>query len=157
MRLRLVPGRVGRRASVRGDDHEPVTGGRSAGGDELCVDSTQGPARSRSFTVLRRRDEVLRLDTDVLVGLLVSSEHLTVGTVTVNAGQESREESHAGEELLYVTRGALRVSAGGVEATLTPGDGFLIPAGTPHTYAAESDHVAEAIFGVAPTYAASVG
>ena len=110
-----------------------------------------------SFTVLRRSDAVLRLDLGVLVGLLVSTEHLTVGTVTVNAGQESREESHAGEELLYVTRGALRVSAGGLEATLTPGDGFLIPAGTPHTYAAESDHVAEAIFGVAPTYAASVG
>ena len=76
---------------------------------------------------------MLRLDTGVLVGLLVSSEHLTVGTVTVNAGQESREESHDGEELLYVTRGAFRVSAGGVEATLAPGDGFLIPAGTPHS------------------------
>ena len=87
----------------------------------------------------------------------VSTEHLTVGTVTVNAGQESREESHAGEELVYVTRGALRVSAGGAEATLAPGDGFLIPAGTPHTYAADGEHVAEAIFGVAPSYAASAG
>jgi len=110
-----------------------------------------------SFTVLRRPDAILRLDLGVLVGLLVSTEHLTVGTVTVNAGQESREESHAGEELLYVTRGALRVSAGGVEATLAPGDGFLIPAGTPHTYAADGEHVAEAIFGVAPTYGASAG
>ncbi len=111
----------------------------------------------RSFTVLRRPDAVLRLDLGVLVGLLVSTEHLTVGTVTVNAGQESREESHAGEELLYVTRGVLRVSAGGVEATLAPGDGFLVPAGTPHRYAAEGDRVAEAIFGVAPSYAASAG
>ena len=59
--------------------------------------------------MLRRPDAVLRLDLGVLVGLLVSTEHLTVGTVTVNAGQESREESHAGEELLYATRGALRV------------------------------------------------
>ena len=110
-----------------------------------------------SFTVLRRSDAVLRLDLGVLVGLLVSTEHLTVGTVTVNAGQESREESHAGEELLYVTRGALQVSAGGVEATLAPGDGFLIPAGTPHRYGAEGDRAAEAIFGVAPSYAASAG
>ena len=124
--------------------------------NELRVDSTQSPgARPRSFTVLERRDAVLRLDTGVLVGLLVSSEHLTVGTVTVNAGQESREESHDGEELLYVTQGALRVSAGGVEATLAPGDGFLIPAGTPHSYAADGEQVAEAIFGVAPTYSSS--
>jgi quercetin dioxygenase-like cupin family protein len=119
----------------------------------LCVESTRSP-KARSFTLLRPADAVLRLDTGVLVGLLVSTEHLTVGTVTVNAGQESVVEVHDGEELLYVTRGALRVSAGGVEGTLTRGDGFLIPAGTPHTYAAAGDLVAEAIFGVAPRYSA---
>jgi len=108
----------------------------------------------RSFHLLRPADAVLRLDTGVLVGLLVSTEHLTVGTVTVNAGEESAPEAHDGEELLYVTRGALRVSAGGVEATLARGDGFLVPRGTPHRYAADGDRVAEAIFGVAPSYAA---
>ena len=121
------------------------------------LSDTRDVRARESFTVLRRPDPILRLDLGVLVGLLVSTEHLTVGTVTVNAGQESREESHAGEELLYVTRGALRVSAGGVEATLAPGDGFLIPAGTPHIYAADGEHVAEAIFGVAPTYGALAG
>ena len=128
--------------------------------DDMVLGNLTDPRHvrgGRSFTVLRRPDAVLRLDLGVLVGLLVSTEHLTVGTVTVNAGQESREESHAGEELLYVTRGALRVSAGGVEATLAPGDGFLIPAETPHRYGAEGDHVAEAIFGVAPSYTASAG
>ena len=130
-------------ASTYADDTLPgrLLGERVAGGP-------------RSFYVLRASDAVLRLDTGVLVGLLVSTEHLTVGTVTVNAGQESAVEVHEGEELLYVTRGALRVSAGGVEATLTRGDGFLIPAGTPHSYAVDGDLVAEAIFGVAPRYAA---
>ena len=47
---------------------------------------------------------------------------------------------------------SFRVSAGGVDATLAPGDGFVIPAGTPHSYAADGQGVAEAIFGVAPTY-----
>jgi quercetin dioxygenase-like cupin family protein len=108
--------------------------------------------RHGSFTVLRRADAVLRLDRGVLVGLLVSTEHLTVGTVTVPAGHRSVCETHDGEEILYVTQGALRVEAGGVEATLSPGDGFLIPAGTPHSYAADGDQVAEGIFGVAPTY-----
>jgi quercetin dioxygenase-like cupin family protein len=104
--------------------------------------------------LLRRSDATWRLDRGVLVGLLVSTEHLTVGTVTVPAGQSSVEESHQGEELLYVTRGALRVEAGGVAATLSPGDGFFVPAGTPHCYAAEGAEVVEAIFGVAPTYVA---
>jgi quercetin dioxygenase-like cupin family protein len=108
-----------------------------------------------SFSVLRRSDAVLRLDRDILVGLLVSTEHLTVGTVSVPAGHSSIVESHDGEEILYATRGALLVEAGGVEATLAPGDGFLIPAGIPHRYAADGEVVAEGIFGVAPSYSAS--
>ena len=107
-----------------------------------------------SFTLLRREDAVLRLDTGVLVGLLASTEHLTVGTIAVPVGGESVLESHEGEELVYALRGSLQVSAGGVDAALAPGDGFLIPAGTPHSYAADGGMVAEAIFGVAPSYAA---
>jgi len=106
-----------------------------------------------SFTLLRRDDAVQRLDTGVLVGMLASTEHLTVGTLTVPVGGESVVETHEGEELLYALRGSLHVSAGGVEATLAAGDGFLIPSGTPHGYAARGDAVAEAIFGVAPSYA----
>ena len=79
--------------------------------------------------VLRRADSVWRLDRDVLVGLLVSTEHLTVGTVTVPAGHTSLAESHDGEELLYVTRGELRVEAGGVEATLVSGRRLPRPVG----------------------------
>ncbi len=122
--------------------------------DDSTLGSLVGPAEPGSFRVLRRSDATWRLDRGVLVGLLVSTEHLTVGTVTVPAGQSSAEESHKGEELLYVTRGALRVEAGGVEATLSPGDGLFVPAGTPHSYASAGGEVAEAIFGVAPTYAA---
>jgi quercetin dioxygenase-like cupin family protein len=114
-------------------------------------DVSQGPARGE-LRLLRRGDAVCRLDTGVLVGLLVSTEHLTVGTVTLPAGQVSAEEVHDGEELVVCLRGSLRVSAGGVEATLGPWDGFLVPAGTAHAYAAEGDRVAEAIFGVAPRY-----
>ncbi len=120
--------------------------------DRLLGELAGAPAVQRSFRVLRRSDAVWRLDRDVLVGLLVSTEQLTVGTVTVLPGQTSREETHDGEELLYVTRGVLRVAAGGVEATLSPGDGFFVPAGTPHRYAVESGEIAEAIFGVAPTF-----
>ena len=67
----------------------------------------------------------------VLVGLLASTEHLTAGTLSVVGGREPGGD-HGGEELLYVTRGALQVAAGGLEATLAPGDGFVVTAGTPH-------------------------
>ena len=108
-----------------------------------------------SLRVLRREDSVWRLDRDVLVGLLISTEHLTGGTVTVPAGRTSLEESHDGEELVYVTRGELRVEAAGVEATLTPGDAFFVPSATPHRYAATEAGVAEAVFGVAPSFGRS--
>lgn len=122
--------------------------------DDSTLGSLVGPAEAGSFRVLRRSDATWRLDRGVLVGLLVSTEHLTVGTLTVPSGQSSVEESHDGEELLYVTAGSLHVEAGGVEATLSRGDGFFVPAGTPHSYVAAGGELAEAIFGVAPTYAA---
>jgi quercetin dioxygenase-like cupin family protein len=121
--------------------------------DDKVVGTLIGvPPAEGSLRVLRRGDSAWRLDRDVLVGLLVSTEHLTVGTVTVPAGQASREETHDGEELLYVIRGELRVEAAGVGATLSPGDAFFVPARAPHRYAAAGDHVAEAIFGVAPRF-----
>ena len=107
-----------------------------------------------SLRVLRREDSVWRLDRDVLVGLLVSTEHLTAGTVTVPAGHTSLEEAHEGEELVYVTRGELQVEAAGVQATLAPGDAFFVPSATAHRYAATGEGVAEAVFGVAPSFAA---
>jgi quercetin dioxygenase-like cupin family protein len=109
-------------------------------------------AEPGSFRVLRPADAVWRLDRAVLVGLLVSTEHLTVGTVTVPAGQSSLVEAHGGEELLYVIRGELRVESGGVAATLSPGDAFFVPSGMPHRYASDDGGVAEAIFGVAPSF-----
>ena len=106
--------------------------------------------------MLRREDAVLRLDRGVLVGLLASTEHLTVGTLTVPAGGRRAWSSRTrARSSSTCTRGALQCRAGGVEATLAPGDGFLVPAGTPHSYAADGAAVAEAIFGVAPSYAKS--
>ncbi|HEX6724862.1 MAG TPA: cupin domain-containing protein [Gaiella sp.] len=110
------------------------------------------PPAEGSLRVLRREDSAWRLDRDVLVGLLISTEHLTAGTVTVPAGQASLEETHDGEKLVYVTRGELRIEAAGVEATLAPGDAFFVPSGTSHRYAATDTGVAEAVFGVAPSF-----
>ena len=106
-----------------------------------------------SFHVLRREDSVWRLDRGVLVGLLVSTEHLTAGTLTVPAGCRSEDEGHDGEELVYALRGELRVEADGVEATLQPGDAFFVPSRVRHRDVATDAGIAEAVFGVAPSYA----
>jgi quercetin dioxygenase-like cupin family protein len=122
--------------------------GESVYADDAVVGRLVERPAPRSFRVLWPGDAVLRLDLGVLVGLLVSTEHLTVGTITSLAGRRSAEESHGGDELVYATSGELTVSAGGVEATLAPGDAFSIPAGVAHSYGGAG----EAIFGVAPLY-----
>ena len=88
------------------------------------------------------------------MGVLVSTEHLTVATLRVLPGQSSAAESHAGDEFLYVTAGQLRVVAGDIDAGLGPGDGFYVPAGVPHRYETSGPEIAEAILGVAPDYRA---
>jgi quercetin dioxygenase-like cupin family protein len=129
----------------------PYLDGRVYAVDGVVGNLPHGRPVEGSLRVLRREDSVWRLDRDVLVGLLISTEHLTAGTVTVPAGRTSLEESHDGEELLYVTRGELRVEAGGVEATIAAGDAFFVPAATPHRYGATDAGVALAVFGVAPS------
>ena len=125
---------------------------RSRYGDERALGRTVGRSETASFRVLGPADATWRLDTEILVGLLLSTEHLTVATLRVPAGRSSAEESHAGDELVYATAGELRVVAGGVEGELAPGDGFFVPAGVPHRYEAGGGGTAEAIAGVAPDY-----
>ena len=125
--------------------------------DDRLLGGLARPIRPASIHTLRPADSVWRLDRGALVGLLMSTEHLTVGTIRVLPGRTSIEESHAGDEFVYATNGELQVSADGIAAVLAPGDGFSIPAGTPHAYTAAGDEFAEAIFGVAPAYAAMEG
>ena len=128
------------------------TSGAYAQTRPYLAESVYGGAETRSFQVLRSGDATWRLDSGVLVGLLASTEHLTVGTLRVLPGRRSFDESHGGDEFVYVTSGTLRVVADDVDATLRRGDGFYVPAGTTHSYAAGGAEIAEAIFGVAPDY-----
>jgi quercetin dioxygenase-like cupin family protein len=120
--------------------------------DDRSLGGSVGAAKTPSFQLLRPGDATWRLDSGILVGLLASTEHLTVGTLRVLPGQRSIDESHDGDEFLYATAGTLRVVAGDVDATLRPGDGFFVPAVAAHRYEASGTEIAEAIFGVAPAY-----
>jgi quercetin dioxygenase-like cupin family protein len=101
-------------------------------------------------------DTLWRRDGDALVGITVSTEHLTVGTLSLLPGCHSDTREHEGDETLYVIDGVLNVRtwSEGSEGwhELHQGDGFYCPAGTPHRYSNVSGGIAKAVFGVAPRW-----
>jgi quercetin dioxygenase-like cupin family protein len=101
-------------------------------------------------------DAVWRRDGDALVGVVVTTEHLTVGTLNLLPGQHSDVHVHGGDEALYVLEGVLNVRTWGDGPPgweeLHPGDGFYCPIGTPHRYSNIGDGPVKATFGVAPLW-----
>ncbi len=126
-----------------------------------AVDESLGqlvPARHDPRTLHRpdRRDIVWRRELGVLVGLYVSTEHLTAGVVEVDPGQAAAVHAHGGDEILYVTEGRLIVRAWQSDQVsvfeVGPDDACYLPIGSRHEYRNYGDVSARAIFGVAPTY-----
>ncbi len=113
-------------------------------------------AAGRTLTWLRPEDVVYQLDGDSLVGLLASTEHLTVATLALSAGKAGSVHGHGGDEIVYVTSGTLTVRAWTADRThvfeLTPQDAAFIPAGIAHEYRNYAASNAEALVGVAPQY-----
>jgi quercetin dioxygenase-like cupin family protein len=116
-------------------------------------------ARSVSMHVLRDADMLWRLegrDRQTLIGILASTEHLTVGKAYLLPGQQTDVQTHAGDEGLYLLEGTLNVRLPEHQGTrwceLKPGDGFYIPEGEPHQYYNISDKPVTLIFAVAPGY-----
>ncbi len=116
----------------------------------------------KTLQVIRPADMMLRLEgtqSQILVGLLFSTEHLTVGRIDLLPGQNSEAQCHGGDESLYVLEGTLNVRLPGFDGPgwfeLNPGDGFYVPEGVPHQYYNISDKPARLIFGVAPSYFAA--
>jgi quercetin dioxygenase-like cupin family protein len=119
-------------------------------------------AIEQAFTiqVVREHDRLWRLEggkgNEMLVGLLVATEYLTVGQIFLHPGQRSDIQVHGGDESLYLLEGALNIFCPEKEGQqwfeLNPQDGFYLPAGTPHQYYNMTDQPVMLVFGVAPTY-----
>jgi quercetin dioxygenase-like cupin family protein len=106
---------------------------------------------------LRRKHEALwRLDGNALVGVIVSTEHLTMGSLSLMPGKRSAVEMHGGDESIYVTSGVLHVRTVAQEGAgwheLHPSDGFYCPEGVRHQYFNIGSEPATAMFGVAPRW-----
>jgi quercetin dioxygenase-like cupin family protein len=116
-------------------------------------------ARAFTMRLLRESDILWRLEgqeTQSLVGILFSTEYLTVGKIHLLSGQKTDVHTHGGDESLYLLEGSLsiRVPEGDWQtwSELRPGDGFYVPEGVPHQYSNISEQPAVVIFGVAPQY-----
>jgi quercetin dioxygenase-like cupin family protein len=112
-----------------------------------------------TIQVLRETDAMLRLegrDHPIPVAMWASTEHLTVGTLSLLPGQHTDAHAHGGDESLYVLGGTLNVRVPDNDGQrwfeLKPRDGFYLPAGVPHQYYNVSAEPARLIFGVAPSY-----
>jgi quercetin dioxygenase-like cupin family protein len=112
-----------------------------------------------TIQVLREADFLWRLEgqnQQALVGILASTEHLTVGKIHLLPGQQTDVQRHGGDESLYLLEGDLNVRLPENEGSrwfeLKSRDGFYIPEGTPHQYYNMSDRPVTLIFGVAPNY-----
>ena len=118
---------------------------------------------------LIRTDQILwRMEGDehpILVGILMSTDELTVGTVELLPGQWSDTATHGGDETGHVLEGTLNlflpdetgVDSGGSWFEMHAEDGFYIPEGRGHRYYNMTDRPVRFMFGVAPTYLANGG
>ena len=116
-------------------------------------------AATRTIYPIREHDLLWRMEGKkhpLLVGLLASTEHLTVGRIDLQPGQHSDVECHGGDESIYVLSGTVNLRPYGEGRPgwleLHARDGGYIPQGTPHQYYNISDKPATLLFGVAPSY-----
>lgn len=113
-----------------------------------------------SLRVVRDEDALWRMEDpggDLLLGLYVSTEHLTVGRAELLPGRRGPIQQRGGDECLYVLDGRLNVlfpDADGGESwcELGPGDGCYVPQGARHQYHNVSAQSASFLIAVAPSY-----
>lgn len=114
-----------------------------------------------TMRVIRATDLRWRLEPGrpgpVPVGLLASTEHLTVAMAELYAGQRGDWQTRGGDESGYVLEGTLGVRLGSDGGRgwleLHPGDGWYVPKGITHSYFAPQGP-ARFVFGVAPRFLA---
>ena len=89
------------------------------------------------------------------VGLVCSTEKLTVGIVDLYPGQEGEVITHPSDKVIYCLDGRANIHVPDAAPNwweLNAGDAGFLPAGCRHAFFNTSDAAAQVIFGVAPKY-----
>jgi mannose-6-phosphate isomerase-like protein (cupin superfamily) len=126
-------------------------------GDNRVLGSLAGTRPSAGTLVwIRAQDIVYRLAGEALLGLVASTEHLTVASLSLPVGAASTVHAHDGDEIVYVVSGTLCVRTFTGERThvfeLTARDAAFVPAGSRHEYRNFGAEPVEAMLGVAPRF-----
>jgi mannose-6-phosphate isomerase-like protein (cupin superfamily) len=113
-----------------------------------------------TMRVIRRSDRSHRLEGDALVGLIASTDQLTVASVRLVPGGTTDAVERGGDTLVFVEDGTVRVH---VESTGEAGifelarwDAAYVPRGASYRIEGAGDGPADAIIGVAPAYHSAV-
>lgn len=116
-----------------------------------CVGATAPETLHRIGT----RERSLRLEGEILVGLIASTQHLTVAELQVPAGAAGKKTVHGGDAMIVGLSGELMVrthwKSQGATLELSPRDGVFIPEGAQYELLSFSGS-ATALLGVAPKY-----
>ncbi len=113
-----------------------------------------------TMRVIRRSDRSHRLEGDALVGLIASTDQLTVASVRLVPGGTTDPVTRGGDTLVLVEDGTVRVH---VESTgeadifeLARWDAAYVPRGASYRIEGAGDGPADAVIGVAPVYHSAV-
>jgi len=122
--------------------------------DELIGDllrSPEGPTLRR----IGREDQSLRLEGEIAVGLIASTEHLTVAELQVPAGVCGERVAHGGDAVIFGLDSELMIRTFWKDASTTfeigPHDAVFIPQHGEYEVLSFSP-AARALLGVAPAY-----
>jgi mannose-6-phosphate isomerase-like protein (cupin superfamily) len=130
--------------------------------DDSSLDpSREGSVAPRTLRRVRSEDTSLRLegiDGSLLIGIMLSTRRLTVGSGELLPGGRTGDRRHRGDLGLYIRQGRLTavLPAEGAERVLHlgPADGFFVPEGARYRLENHSAARASFVFGVAPHYPA---
>jgi mannose-6-phosphate isomerase-like protein (cupin superfamily) len=139
----------------------PLAGPPKQGRDDLLGKwpMARDEPQERTTWMIHEHDILWRMEgtvrgREMLVGILASTEHMTVGKMSFLSGQRSSDYQHGGEKVIFVESGNLHVELTGTKkwVELEPWDGLRIPAGVPHSFYNMSSEPATCLFSVAGEY-----
>ena len=120
--------------------------------------------KNRTHWVIRHEDILWRLEggergREILVGIMASTENMTVGKMDFLGGQRSSEFVHRGDKVVFVEEGNLHIEFPETRAwvELFAFDGCRIPEGTRHSFYNMSAEKCRTVFSVAPDYSPACG
>ncbi len=119
--------------------------------------SIPGGEPTQTLHRVRRDDLSLRLEGQIIIGLVASTEHLTVAMIEADPGAQGESTSHGGDALIYGVLDRMHVrtfwESESVTYEIEPGDAVFLPEGCAYELFSYGE-MTRAILGVSPSYTA---